>query len=74
MISNKADKERNNLFDKKKNDRLKVNLMIILNVKDLNTHTQRQIVRLDIKRRADHMMPAEMHFKYKGTNRAKVEG
>lgn len=41
MISNKADKERNNLFDKKKNDRLKFNLMIILNVKDLNTHKDR---------------------------------
>lgn len=48
-------------------------LMAILNVKGLNIQTQRQIVRLDIKARANYTLPSEKHFKYKGIKSAKVK-
>lgn len=36
--------------------------------------TQRQIIRLDIKARANYMFLEQMYFKYKSINRAKVRG
>lgn len=63
----------NNVCNKREKDRFKFKLMIIFNVKGLNTETQKQIIRLDIKERAGDLS-AETQFKYQGTNRRKVKG